>query len=230
MRSGHYSRGNVAASVFFSRHDQLNNRNAMRQKSVSGWKRHLSMNFAVRAVLVITVVCCGVSPAAGSRMARVTFPSTLTVGATKLSLNGEALEMSSVKSNNSYAAGLYLERRCHNPSVILTTPGLKLLQITFLSPLSASDLREDWRRGILNNCVSPCRVSPNLLSHFLTNLQSVRSGDVITILFSPYGLHVDLNGKSIDRIASIQFTEFMLAAFIGPRPINVGIDQRLLGN
>jgi hypothetical protein len=181
------------------------------------------------ALLALGISGAGLQPAAAARVGSVSVPSTLTVNAAKLILNGFGLRTYSILAIHIYVAGLYLERPSHNAQAILASPDIKVLQIHFVHDVSAAGLRGAWRTGLRNNCMAPCMLSPALLSRFLAALQPVRTGDVVTFAFARNGVTVSSNGKVIGTIMDRHFAQLMLAVFLGPHVAAPRLKSELLG-
>ena len=156
-------------------------------------------------------------------------PSTETVDLTKLVLNGIGLRTYSFLAIHIYVAGLYLERPSHNADAILASPDLKVLQLHFVHDVSASAMRQAWKKGLLSNCPAPCTLSPALLSRFLAGLRPVHAGDVVTFVFSPNGSSAYYNGQLVGQITNTHFAQLVLAVFLGPHTVAPQLRSELLG-
>jgi hypothetical protein len=165
-----------------------------------------------------------------AQLAGVTLPNTTTVGTTTLVLNGIGLRTYSVLAIHIYVAGLYLQQPSHDANAILLSPGIKLLQLHFVHNVNAVSLRRNWRAELVRNCIAPCKLSPAVLSHFLAALQPVRAGEDVTLVFKRDGLDAYYNGISAGHIADTQFTQLMLAVFIGRNATDPRLKRALLGN
>jgi hypothetical protein len=185
-----------------------------------------------RVMLALTLgsFSSGPRPVEAAQLAGVTLPDTATVGTTTLVLNGIGLRTYSVLGIHIYIAGLYLQRPSHDANSILRSPGVKLLRLHFVHKVNANSMRLAWRTGLVRSCVAPCKLSPELLSHFLAALQPVRAGEDVTIVFKHDGLDAYYNGISVGHIADTQFTQLMLAVFIGRNATEPLLKQELLGN
>jgi hypothetical protein len=183
-------------------------------------------------ILAVTLVffSSGPRPAEAAQLAGVTLPDTATVGTTKLVLNGIGLRTYSVMAVHIYVAGLYLQQPSHDAHEILFSPGVKLLELHFVHDVSANSMRGAWRTGLIRNCIAPCKLSQAVLSQFLAALQPVRAGENVTLVFSHDGLDAYYNGNFAGHIADTQFTQLMLAVFIGRNAAQPRLKRELLGN
>jgi Chalcone isomerase-like len=185
-----------------------------------------------RFILAVTLAffSSGPRPVEAAQLAGVTLPDTATVGTTRLVLNGIGLRTYSVLAIHIYIAGLYLQQPSHDANVILFSPGVKLLQLHFVHDVSANSMRGAWRTGLVRNCIAPCKLSQAVLSQFLAALQPVRAGEDVTLVFKHDGLDAYYNGISVGHIADTQFTQLMLAVFIGRNANEPRLKRELLGN
>lgn len=85
--------------------------------------------------------------------------------------------------------------------------------------------------GLVRNCIAPCKLSPAVLSRFLAALQPVRAGGDVTLVCTHDGLDAYYNGISAGHISDPQFTQLMLAVFIGQNvtapPFKAGTARQL---
>ena len=184
---------------------------------------------ALTGLLAVGITAAWLQPAAAAQGGGVTLPPRLTVGTTNLVLNGFGVRTYSILAIHIYVAGLYLERPDHDAGTILASPGIKVLWIRFVHDVGVTDIRDAWKKGLLNNCAAPCRLSPAVLSRFLAALQPVRAGDLVTFVFETGGLNVYDNGRLLGRITNTYFTRLMLAVFIGPHVAAPQLRRELLG-
>lgn len=183
-------------------------------------------------VLGVTLAFSGFGPRSveAAQLAGVTLPNATTVGAIKLVLNGIGLRTYSVLAVHIYIAGLYLQHPSHDANVILSSPGIKLLQLHFVHAVDVDKMRAVWRTELVKNCMAPCELSQAALSQFLAALQPVRAGEDVTLVFKRDGLDASYNGISVGHIADTQFTRLMLAVFIGQNASEPRLKRELLGN
>ena len=183
----------------------------------------------VRELVSAAVALASLSVANAADLHGVALPDTRTVDGTDLRLNGIGLRTYSVFGIPVYVAGLYLEQRSDNPDAILQSPERKLLDIRFLRDVDAADARAAWRDGFEQNCRAPCYLDPNDVQRFLAAVPSMRKGDDSTLLFTPQGVTVTLNGQPMADIRDPHFAATMLATFIGAAPPTPRLKRELLG-
>ncbi len=187
----------------------------------------------LKSCLICMVVVSLVSiplPVVAAELAGVTLPDTASVGTTKLVLNGIGLRTYSALGVHIYIAGLYLQQPSHDADAILFSPSVKLLRLHFVHDVSVDSIRGAWRTELASSCITPCKLSQSILSQFLAALQPVHAGEDIMLVFKRDGLDAYCNKVYLGHIADAQFTQLMLAVFIGKNASQPRLKQQLLGN
>jgi chalcone isomerase-like protein len=159
----------------------------------------------------------------------VQVPDTLQVDGKTLHLNGYGLRTYSILGIHIYVASLYLEHLSASPEEIIQSPETKLLLVRFERSVSADQARKAWHDGLVNNCKSPCQLDPKDVETFLADIPAMHTGDNFSLLFKQHGATVTVGGQQIGTISSQQFSEAMLATFLGPNPASPRLKQELLG-
>ena len=183
----------------------------------------------VRELSLAATAWIALSVAHAADLEGVSMPDARVVDGTQMRLNGIGLRTFSVLGIRIYVAGLYLERRNGDPETILHSQERKLLDIRFLRDVDAVDARKAWQEGFEQNCKPPCYLDPRDMQRFLAAVPSVHKGDDSTLLFTPRGVHVTLNGRLMGDIADPHFAALMLATFIGSVPPTPRLKRELLG-
>jgi hypothetical protein len=145
-----------------------------------------------------------------------------------LQLNGFGLRTYSFLRLHIYVAALYLEHLSSDPRAILSSPETKLLTVTFMRAISANTARKSWRDGLENNCRPPCQLDRKDEATFLAEVPAMHAGDAFSLLFTPDGATVAVNGRQLGIISHPQFADAMLATFLGPRPASPRLKRQLL--
>ena len=187
-----------------------------------GRRWHLVVVLAASA-MVISVA------AAAAVLNGVTFPNTATLDGTELRLNGIALRTYSWMRISIYVAGLYLERPTHEAEAILDAPEKKLLVLQFVHDVSANQSRTSWLQGFEANCRPPCYLASADVERFLAAVPAMRAGDRSTFAFTPAGLSITVNGRTIGTIPDRLFARAILSTFIGANPPTARLKRELLG-
>jgi hypothetical protein len=175
---------------------------------------------------VIMPVCLVESRAA--EIDGVQLPASLQIDGKTLQLNGYGLRTYSILGIHIYVAGLYLEHLSTNPDEILRSSETKLVTVRFRHDVSAEKSRNAWREGLVNNCVSPCRLDPKDVEAFLSRITDMNAGDSYDLLFTQRGATVTVGGRTVGTISKPQFAQAMLATFLGPKPGSPSLKHDLL--
>ncbi len=156
-------------------------------------------------------------------------PDTVSLGGTRLQLNGIGLRTYSLVGIRIYVAALYLDHTSADAEAILNSPGKKLLMVHFLHDVDVEHARQAWRDGFDGNCRPPCRLAPSDVDRFLASVPAMRAGDVSSLAFHPGGLDVTMNGRTVGQITDPAFARAILATFLGPNPPTARLKRELLG-
>jgi hypothetical protein len=181
-----------------------------------------------RLLLAFALMLPAWSVARAVELAGVQLPETVQVNGKALRLNGFGLRTFSPLRFRIYVAALYLEHPSTDPNAIITSPETRLLAVTFVRSISANTARRSWRDGLENNCLSPCHLDPRDVAAFLAEVPAMHAGDSFSLLFTPGGATVTVNGRQLGVIPNPQFAEAMLATFLGPRAASPRLKRQLL--
>jgi hypothetical protein len=178
-------------------------------------------------ILFAVIMLVGLGSRAGE-IDGVQLPATLQMDGKTLQLNGYGLRTYSILGIHIYVAGLYLEHLSTNPDEILRSSETKLVTVRFRHDVSAEKSRNAWREGLVNNCVSPCRLDPKDVEAFLSRITDMNAGDSYDLLFTQRGATVTVGGRTVGTISKPQFAQAMLATFLGPKPGSPSLKHDLL--
>lgn len=184
----------------------------------------------IRGLILAALALVPLTVARAAELDGIAMPDMQVADGTRMRLNGIGLRTYSVFGIHIYVAGLYLERTNNNPDAILRSSERKLLDIRFLRDVDAEDARRAWQNGFNENCKAPCHLDPHDVERFLASVPSIHAGDETSLFFTPRGVDVKFNGRSMGDIADPHFAETMLATFIGPVPPTPRLKRELLGN
>lgn len=183
----------------------------------------------IRSLVLASVAFVPLAFAQAGELDGVAMPDAIQVAGSQMHLNGIGLRTYSFLGIRVYIAGLYLERRTDNSDAILQSSERKLLSIRFLRDVDAEKGQQAWRDGLRDNCKAPCSLDPKGVERFLAEIPNVHKGDESTLLFTPRGVNITMNGRPIGDIADPHFAQIMLATFIGPSPPTPRLKRELLG-
>jgi hypothetical protein len=134
-----------------------------------------------------------------------------------------------------FATALYLPNSAHEADAIINMAGAKRIQIRMNYGVAAKEFKKALLRGIEKN-YSPqeqAALAPRTQAFgaIIDSFGKVQSGDVINMDFVPeQGLLVSVNGQAKGQaIAGADFYAAVLRIFIGKRPAEQDMKERLLG-
>jgi hypothetical protein len=178
------------------------------------------------SLLVIFGLCQ--SPSYGKDVAGISFPETLKVNDTTLTLNGVGLRTKTFFRVKVYAAGLYLQTPTHDYKEAIYSDQLKKLDLVFLRDVKRAKLIESFKEGFNNNCEPLCKKVTTQFDKLADLISDTKHGDKIQFVFYPGRLYVKQGQRSED-ISSRDFTKTILKIFIGDEPPTDELKTGLLG-
>lgn len=205
----------------------------MRQQGVA----KLRGRFLTGALLALISVCLGwAQPAwAQTKFYGFDFADHARVAGQNLQLNGVGGRSVPIIFLRVFAAALYLPSASHDPEAIVKMDGAKRVQIRMAHGVGAQDFKKALLRGIEKN-YSPqeqAAFAPRTqaFAAIIDSLEKVQAGDSIDLDFVPNkGLIVSVNGKAQgEPIAGTDFYAAVLRIFIGKRPAEQEMKERMLG-
>jgi hypothetical protein len=163
------------------------------------------------------------------------FEQQISLGGQELQLNGVGGRSVPVIFMRVFATALYLPKTSHDADAIANMAGVKRIQIRMNYSVAAKDFKKALLRGIEKN-YSPeqqAQLAPRTqaFGSIIDGFGKVKSGDVINMDFLPeQGLVVSVNGQAKGQpIAGADFYAAVLRIFIGQRPAEVEMKERILG-
>lgn len=163
------------------------------------------------------------------------FPQQVMVAEQTLQLNGVGGRSVPVIFMRVFATALYLPQAAHDSVSIIDMAGAKRIQIRMNYGVAAKEFKKALVRGIEKNH-SPeqqAALAPRTqaFGKIIDSFGQVKSGDVINMDFIPnQGLIVSVNDKVKGQpIAGADFYAAVLRIFIGNRPAEQDMKERLLG-
>ena len=163
------------------------------------------------------------------------FPNQVTLDAQTLRLNGVGGRSVPVIFMRVFATALYLPEGAKDEASVLAMADAKRIQIRMNYGVAGKEFKKALIRGIEKNH-SPeqqAALAPrtSAFAAIIDSFGKVKSGDVIDMDFLPTkGLVVSVNGQAKgEPIAGADFYAAVLRIFIGNRPAEKDMKERLLG-
>ncbi|PPD21298.1 MAG: hypothetical protein CTY24_08030 [Methylobacter sp.] len=179
--------------------------------------------------LLCAVFSClpGALPVKAAAIAGAEFPDRIVVEGRPLILNG--LGVRSYLGFKIYAAALYLVEKSPDEAQIIASPSVRVLKMHYFVDVDQDDARAAWERSFAELCPMPCKFSEEI-QQFTRYVSAIKAQDTETYIFSPDGLEAMLKpGQPAVKIAGREFSELVLATWIGRDPPTEDLKQGLLG-
>lgn len=134
-----------------------------------------------------------------------------------------------------YALGLYLDGRAQTLAEVQALPGPKRLQLTMLRDIDADELGRLFSRGVEANLDrgAYAKVIPGVLrlGQLFGDHRRLYAGDALWIDWVPgTGTVLSVRGKVQGApFKEPEFFEALLSVWLGPRPVDAGLKDALLG-
>lgn len=173
-------------------------------------------------------------PAGAMELAGVKLDDTIHLAGHELKLNGAGIRYKAIFKV--YAIGLYLPEKKTTLADILTLPGPRHLGIVMLRDVSSDDFGDAFMKGLNNNADKAERTA--VLSQTMqfgevfAQFPGLKKGDAISLDWLPgTGTVCQVNGKQIgDAIPDIAFYNVVLKIWLGEKPGDKSLRQKLLGD
>lgn len=184
-----------------------------------------------RIVLAAWLLClCATGHAA--EVAGVKLADSVHLGSRELQLNGAGVRTKIFF--DLYVAALYLDKKQTSAAAVLDDAGEKRMALHLLRDISADHLLNAFNNAIVANHtaaeLSALDASLKEFAAIFRTMPEVKKGDVITLDHLPAsGTLVSVNGSPKGLIAGAAFNAALLKVWLGEKPAQVDLKQKLLG-
>jgi Chalcone isomerase-like len=181
-----------------------------------------------RISIVLAIVLLAHTAHAGER-AGVTLPDALSVEGKPLLLNGMGIRKVTFLRIKAFVAGLYLETRSHSASEIIRSDQVKRLDMVMLRDVDREDIIDICQAGLGKNGADMVKLKASF-DQFAAWMTDLKERDTMTFLYVPgRGLAVIVKGQVKGTIAGAEFSGALLSIWLGPKPVDDDLKDRLLG-
>lgn len=192
---------------------------------------------ALLTIIVVFLSAFGVNPAVAQHvaqptMAGVKFEPEITVGGTKLQLNGTGVRTRAIF--RVYSTALYTPARVTRNDEVLK-PIAKRLQLVALRDVKGDDLGRLMARTMEDNSTkeefSKSIANVVRLGQVFADAKTLVKGDVITIDYIPnVGVILSHKGKQVgEPFKEQEFHTLLFKNWFGPKPADEALRKALLG-
>ena len=185
------------------------------------------------AALSVTLFASPLAQAATQEIHGVKVEDSVTVGGTKLMLNGAGTRYKG--PFKVYVGDLYTSKKVNSLEELMAAPGPKRLTMTFLREIEAGPFGKLLTRGVEDNVPKNemSKLIPGLLrmGDIFTVNKVLLPGDVITLDWIPgTGMVVTAKGKvQGEPFKEPEFYKAIMSIWFGPVPADFKLKDALLG-
>lgn len=171
----------------------------------------------MKAVLACLVFCMTSSFAEAKELKGLQFEDQITVGDTKLVLNGlgvrKAFSMFDV-----YVAGLYVVKTSQDPEALQQATTPKRLVLKFKRFVEKTKMKDAWTEGFLKNADKSYYYKEDLKKLNEAMSTHLKENDVMTFTFFSDRAEVQVRDLPAVVIQGVDFSKTMLKVFLGNPP------------
>lgn len=173
------------------------------------------------------------STATAGELNGIKMPDTATVGGQSLVLNGMGLRKRAIFKV--YVAGLYVGAKSHDGAALLNAPGPKRIAFGLKRDVGADTFAKALNEGVVERStpeqLTALRERLAKFEEIILSVKEVKEDDTVLLDYVPgTGTSITYNGKTIGQpIAGEDFFRAVLNIFIGPKPVQDGLKDGLLG-
>jgi hypothetical protein len=189
-----------------------------------------------RCLHVVAVAAFAVaswSTATAGELNGIKMPDTATVGGQALVLNGMGLRKRAIFKV--YVAGLYVGAKSHDGAALLATSGSKRIAFGLKRDVGADTFAKALNEGVVERStpeqLTALRERLAKFEEIILSVKEVKEDDSVLLDYVPgTGTTITYNGKTIGQpIAGEDFFRAVLNIFIGPKPVQDGLKEGMLG-
>ncbi len=182
----------------------------------------MSMGWIVAWIMLLT------SAAKSATLAGIELPDQIKAGEQTLSLNGIGIRQATLFRIDVYVAGLYLESKSSDPLAVLSSPGLKRIEMRFMRSVSQKQISETWNKGMKSNCTQNCTEVLSQLEEITSRIPAFSKGDALSITFYQDRTEIFARGQSLGSIQGAAFSRALLSVWLGVSPPSEELKKALL--
>ncbi len=182
----------------------------------------------------LTALLAALSCNAGAlEVAGVSVAEQARSGEQPLVLNGAGSRVL-VSVFNVYVIALYLPEKKHTVAEVLAEGTGKRVTLNFLFSVSSAQLLEATYKLITENHsaeeVKKAEAGWKAFAAIFDHIKDINKDDQIALDYNPAtGIRVSLNGREIGRVAEAGFMRVFLKVWLGDKPAQADLKNRLLG-
>jgi len=184
-------------------------------------------------VVAAAVFATAGSTASAGELYEIKTPDTASVGGQTLVLNGMGLRKRAIFKV--YVAGLYVGAKSNDGAALLAAPGPKRIAFGLKRDVGADTFAKALNEGVVERStpeqLTALRERLAKFEEIILSVKEVKEDDSVLLDYVPgTGTSITYNGKTVGQpIAGEDFFRAVLNIFIGPKPVQDGLKDGLLG-
>jgi len=190
--------------------------------------RGTSMRFLRLALLASALDVAAV--ATGAEIEGVRIDDRISLGGRALVLNGAGIRSKLVVEL--YVVALYVPKRANDVDAVFAAAPRRI-QMTLLHTVPATEIIDALLDTMADNTsaaeLAAVKPQTDRLVALIRPFREVKKGDVVTLDFVNGATELRWNGRLRGRIPGAAFNRALTRIWLGPKPVQVDLKQKLLG-
>ncbi|WP_028448959.1 chalcone isomerase family protein [Chitinibacter tainanensis] len=181
--------------------------------------------------ILTVLLACAMQPLWAAEVAGIILPDQVELAGKSLQLNGAGVRKKLMFEV--YVAALYTPAKLNDPAAVLALRQPRRLQLNMLRDVDGKTLVEALSEGLKDNLSAvqytahAARIAE--LEKLLLSAKEAKIGDVIQLDLLPgEGVRVQFRGKLLGMIAGDEFARDLLTIWLGNKPVQESLKQKLL--
>jgi hypothetical protein len=168
-------------------------------------------------------------PASAKEVAGVNFTDTVEVGGQTLKLNGAGIRKKFIIKV--YTGGLYLAAPSGDATAVIGADAPKRVRMVFLRDVTKKQIMEAYKEGFEKNSAGPgLPALLQKLEQLSPALADMKEGSEMLVTYVPgQGTTVAAAGGGSVTVPGKEFSDALLANWLGKSPADAGLKDALLG-
>lgn len=160
----------------------------------------------------------------------VSYPEHIQTRGKTLTLNGLGLRKATFLRIKVYVGALYVAHPTSDANVILSSRDPVEIDLAFVFPATAGQLRDAWEEGFTKSAPEKLRQLRARITQLENRMTAMKSGQRVEFLRIPgVGVQFSMNGVLQGTIPGDDFGTALLAIWLGPSPPAPELRAGLLG-
>lgn len=176
---------------------------------------------------VMALPCAAGAQEVERKMGDFSWPPAVEAAGKKLVLNGLGIRTKVVFKV--YVGALYLEARTSDPKAVISSLGVRRMELAFLRGVGGKTIAEAIEEGFRNNAGGSLPSLKERLEAFRRMIPDLKKADRLSFT-SPAGkgVEVSFNGKPLGAVDGRDFADALFSVWLGDKPADAALKKGLL--